>query len=420
MANIPGTPRLLRAINDRAALELLLEHGQLSRPQLGAMIGLSKPTASQLLARLEATGLVVQAGLHESKRGPGAQLYAINPRAAYVAGLDVTPQRMDVAIADITGRIVAEHVLVTGRVAPGLVGRVRKAIEGAAGQVGLDLASLRQVVIGTPGAIDPSTGELAYARHLPGWHTPGVVDELRADLGVPLDVENDVNLAAIAELWEGQASASENFVLLWASEGLGLAIVLNGELHRGATGGAGEVGYMPVPGYPLTRNLGRGGHGGFQGTAGASAVVPLARAHGIRARKAADAVERAAADPGAHRAFLDELATRLATGLSAIVAVLDPELIVLTGDIVLAGGETLRRLVEAELHTLALPRPRLVLSSVAGNPVRAGAIHAALTVARDAVFGSTVQAAPAPAAPALAAAPGRRRSSTDKGTGGMR
>jgi len=402
MANIPGTPRLLRAINDRAALELLLEHGQLSRPQLGALIGLSKPTASQLLARLEAAGLVVQAGLHEGSRGPGAQLYAINPRAAYVAGLDITPLRMDVAIADITGTIVAEHVLTTGRAAAGLVGRVRKAIEGACGQVGLDVGSLAHVVLGTPGAIDPRTGELEYARHLPGWHTPGVLDDLRADLGVPLDVENDVNLAAVAELWEGQASSSENFGLLWVSEGLGLAIVLNGELHRGATGGAGEVGYMPVPGHPLSRNVGRGGHGGLQATVGASAVLPLARSFGVRARSAAEAVRRAASAPeaAAGAAFLAELATRLATGLAGIVAVLDPELIVLTGDIVLAGGEVLRGQVERELHTLALPRPRLVLSTVGGNPVRAGAIHAALTSARDTVFGSTVRPAPAPPSPA--------------------
>jgi predicted NBD/HSP70 family sugar kinase len=392
MANIPGTPRLLRAINDRAALELLIEHGRLSRPQLGAMIGLSKPTASQLLARLEASGLVVQAGLQEGNRGPGAQLYAINPGAAHVAGLDVTSQRMDVAVADITGTIVGEFVLPTSRAAADAVGRVRKAIDGAVGAAGLAVADLAQVVIGTLGAFNPKTGELGYAPHLPGWHTPGVLDDLREELGVPLDVENDVNLAAIAELWEGQASASGNFALLWASEGLGLAIVLDGELHRGATGGAGEVGYMPVPGQPLSRNLGRRGHGGFQAIAGAPAVLALARSHNLRASSAAAAVRRAAAAPdGPRRAFLAELATRLATGLSTIVTVLDPELIVLTGDTILAGGEVLRDLVERELQALALPRPRLLLSTVAGNPVRAGAIHAALTVARDAVFGSTVQ-----------------------------
>jgi predicted NBD/HSP70 family sugar kinase len=392
VANPPGTPRLLRAINDRAALELLLAHGPVSRTQLGALAGLSKPTASQLLARLEDAGLVVRVGFLEGSRGPSAQLYEINPAAAYVAGVDVTAQRMDVAVADITGRVVAEHVQPTpGRSAVGVPTRVRKALETATGNAGLDIADLKHVVIGTPGAINPKTGQLSYARHVPGWHTPGVLADLPAELGVTVDIENDVNLAAIAELWEGRAAASENFVLLWVSEGLGLAIVLNGEIHRGATGGAGEVGYMPVPGTPLRRNVGRGADGGFQVTAGASAVLKLARSHGVRGRRAADVVRRAVADDP-EGPFLRELATRLATGLAAIVSVLDPDLIVLTSDVARAGGEVLRGLVEAELCSLAIPRPTLVLSSVEGNPVRAGAIHAALAVARDAVFGSTVPA----------------------------
>lgn len=389
MASTPGTPRLLRAINDRAALELLLEHGPISRTQLGALAGLSKPTASQLLARLETAGLVIRVGLLEGSRGPSAQLYEINPAAAHVAGVDVTAQRIDAAVADITGRVVAEHLLPTPRSAVGVPTRVRKVLEVATGEAGLDISDLRHVVIGTPGAINPSTGQLAYARHLPGWHSPTVLDDIRAELGTTVDVENDVNLVALAELWEGRATASENFALLWASEGLGLAIVLGGEIHRGATGGAGEVGYLPVPGAPLRRDVGRGADFGFQTTAGANAVVKLARDHRIRGRTAPEAVARAAA-AGPDSPFLRELAERMAVGMAAIVSVLDPELIVLAGDIPLAGGETLRALVETELYSHALPRPTVLLSSVAGNSVRAGAIHAALTVARDAVFGSTV------------------------------
>jgi predicted NBD/HSP70 family sugar kinase len=394
VAKTPGTPRLLRAINDRAALELLLEHGPLSRTQLGALIGLSKPTASQLLARLEAAGLVVQVGLLEGSRGPSAQLYQINPTAAYVAGLDVTPQRIDVAIADITGQVIAEHVLPTpGRSAVGVPTRVRKAIEGATAGADLDVGDLAHVVIGIQGAINPATGELGYARHLPGWHAPGVLEEVRTELGVPVDVENDVNLVAMTELWQGRATTSSNFVLLWVADGIGLAIVLDGEVHRGATGGAGEVGYLPMPGVPLRRNVGRGADGAFQTVAGAPAVRALARAHGVRGSTATDALRRATSEeprPAGAEAFLRELATRLATGLAAIVTVLDPELIVLAGDVSLAGGEPLRELVEAELCSLALPRPRLVLSSVEGNTVRTGAVHAALTVARDILFGSTV------------------------------
>ncbi len=86
MAGTPGTPRVLRAMNDRAALDLLLEHGTLSRTRIGKLTGLSKPTASQLLARLEAAGLVLATGTTAGRPGPNAQLYSVNPAAAHVAG----------------------------------------------------------------------------------------------------------------------------------------------------------------------------------------------------------------------------------------------------------------------------------------------------------------------------------------------
>src|SRR6478735_9174170 len=105
-AGTPGTPRVLRAMNDRAALDLLLEHGPLSRTRIGKLTGLSKPTASQLLARLEAAGLVLATGTTEGRPGPNAQLYEVDPTAAYAAGLDVTPERVLAAVADVTGRTV--------------------------------------------------------------------------------------------------------------------------------------------------------------------------------------------------------------------------------------------------------------------------------------------------------------------------
>ncbi|CAM5258052.1 ROK family transcriptional regulator OS=Streptomyces tendae OX=1932 GN=GUR47_09120 PE=3 SV=1 [Streptomyces tendae] len=112
-AGTPGTPRVLRAMNDRAALDLLLEHGPLSRTRIGKLTGLSKPTASQLLARLEAAGLVLAGGTTEGRPGPGAQLYEVNPAAAYAAGIDVTPGRVLAAVADVTGRTVGRHELPT-------------------------------------------------------------------------------------------------------------------------------------------------------------------------------------------------------------------------------------------------------------------------------------------------------------------
>ncbi len=266
---------------------------------------------------------------------------------------------------------------------------MRTALDAAVKDAGLSIADLTHVVIGTPGAVHPVTGQLGYARHLPGWHSPGILESIRADLGVGVDIENDVNLAAVAELWEGVATSSADFALLWVGEGIGLAIVLDGVLHRGATGGAGEVGYMPVPGVPLSRAVSRGGTGGFQALTGGAAVLALARTHGIRGDSPVTVLRKSVSAGDATQAFLGELAARLATGLAAIVAVLDPDLVALSGEVLLAGGETLRDLVDRELRTLAIPHPRLVLGAVTNQPVRVGAIHAALTVARRAVFGTT-------------------------------
>ncbi|MER6223301.1 ROK family transcriptional regulator [Streptomyces sp900105755] len=395
-AGTPGTPRVLRAMNDRAALDLLLEHGPLSRTRIGKLTGLSKPTASQLLARLEAAGLVLATGTSEGRPGPNAQLYSVNPRAAHAAGLDVNPGRIRAAVADVTGRTVGEYELPTPGRRPALsvVRQVTDALDGAVKAAGLARDDVHRVVVGTPGAFDPNTGRLRYASHLPGWHSPALLDELAAALPMPVEYENDVNLAAIAEQRLGAARGHGDFVLLWSQEGLGAALVLGGRLHRGWTGGAGEVGFLPVPGTPLVRQVTKANSGGYQELAGSQAVPRLARELGIEDlpagpydEVAAELVARAADHAtGPYHQLLRTYATRLATGLASLVSVLDPELVVLSGTALTAGGEVLRALVQAELEELAAARPRLVVGDVREHPVLRGALESALATTRDEVF----------------------------------
>ncbi|MFH8223937.1 ROK family protein [Streptomyces sp. NPDC018057] len=395
-AGTPGTPRVLRAMNDRAALDLLLEHGPLSRTRIGKLTGLSKPTASQLLARLEAAGLVLATGTSEGRPGPNAQLYSVNPAAAHAAGLDVNPHRIRAAVADVTGRTVGEFKLPTPGRHPTqpVVRQVTDALDGAVKAAGLARGDVHRLVIGTPGAFDPNTGRLRYASHLPGWHSPTILDELAAALPMPVEYENDVNLVAIAEQRLGAARGHQDFVLLWNQEGMGAALVLGGRLHRGWTGGAGEVGFLPVPGAPLVRQVTKANSGGYQELAGAQAVPKLARALGLADvptgpyTDAAAALVARAADhaSGPHRTLLTTYATHLATGLASLVSVLDPELVVLSGSALTAGGEVLRALVQAELEDLAAARPRLLVGEVHEQPVLRGALESALAATRDEVF----------------------------------
>jgi predicted NBD/HSP70 family sugar kinase len=399
MERRPGTPSLLRELNDRAALELLLTSGPLTRAQLGAQTGLSKVTASQLLSRLEERGLVSVAGEQASGRGPNAALYAVVPSSAYVAGLHVERDEVSAGVADVTGTVVAQ-ISVDPNASRHPVELVREAVLTACRSAGVAPEALRAFVIGSPGVMDPRTGDPRLAVNLPAWHE-GVLDALRGELGQQVTIENDVNLAAMAERAVGAAVDIDDFVLVWIGVGLGLATVLRGRLHRGVGGAAGEIGYLPVPGVPLPQDVTHPATGAFQSLVGGQAVLPLAAGYGFTAATPGEVVRAAvaAAEDGdrAGTEFVTELAARVATGVAAISVVLDPGLVVLGGEVGRAGGALLASRVAAEVSRICPARPRVVPTAVDGPPVLRGAILAAVDQARADLLDSV--ATPQPPAP---------------------
>ncbi len=389
----PGTPSLLRELNDRAALDLLLRGGMLTRSQISEYTGVSKVTVSQMLARLEERGLVTIVGEQAGNRGPNAALYSVVPSSAYVAGLYMDFDLVSAEVADVTGRRVAD-VSVDPNGADDPVDLVRGVIERACASAGVDLARLSALVIGSPGVVDPHTGDPQLAVNLPAWHE-GALDALRDVLHKPVVIENDVNLAAMAERAAGAAVGADDFVLVWMGVGLGLATMLGGQLHRGTAGAAGEIGYLPVHGAPLHTDIRHPASGGFQSLAGGAAVRALAARHGFAAATAAEAVQAAvtaqAAGPGSvpgATAFLDDLAQRVAVGVASVCVVLDPGLVVLGGEVGRAGGTALAARVAAGVAAICPARPRVVPTGVPGEPVLRGAMLAAVDQARAALLAS--------------------------------
>ncbi len=393
----PGTPSLLRELNDRAALDLLLGGDLLTRSQISEYTGVSKVTVSQMLTRLEERGLVAIAGEQAGGRGPNAALYSVVPASAYVVGLYVESDLVSAAVADVTGRRVAE-VSVNPDGADDPVVLIRGAVERACATAGVDVARLSAVVVGSPGVVDPRTGDPSLAVNLPAWHE-GALEALRGAWHRPVVIENDVNLAAMAERAVGAAAGADDFVLVWLGGGLGLATILGGQLHRGTAGAAGEIGYLPVHGAPLPTDIRHPLSGGFQSLAGASAVGALAAEYGFTGPTAAAAVQAAVSSisprpdrpdrpdrPGV--AFLDELAHRVAVGVASVCVVLDPGLVVLGGDVGQAGGSALADRVAAGVAAISPARPRVVPTGVPNEPVLRGAMLAAVTQARAALLAS--------------------------------
>jgi predicted NBD/HSP70 family sugar kinase len=379
----PGTPSLLRELNDRAALDLLLGGELLTRSQISEHTGVSKVTVSQMLTRLEERGLVAIAGEQAGGRGPNAALYSVVPSSAYVAGLYMDFDLVSAAVADVTGRRIAEASLdPNGTDDP--VELVRGAIEQACASAGVEVSRLSALVIGSPGVVDPQTGDPSLAVNLPAWHE-GALAALRGVLHKPVVIENDVNLAAMAERAAGAAAGADDFVLVWLGGGLGLATILGGRLHRGTAGAAGEIGYLPVHGARLPTDIRHPLSGGFQALAGGSAVQALAADYGFAAATPAEAVQAAVAGSPA---FLEELARRVAVGVASVCVVLDPGLVVLGGEVGRAGGTALAASVAADVASICPARPRVVPTGVPDEPVLRGAMLAAVAQARAALLAS--------------------------------
>jgi predicted NBD/HSP70 family sugar kinase len=295
------------------------------------------------------------------------------------------------AVADVAGTRVAD-ISVDPSGADDPVGMVRDAIGQACASAGIELARLQAVVIGSPGVLDPRTGAPRLAVNLPTWHE-GVLDGLRDALHTPaVIIENDVNLAAMAERAGGAAAGLDDFALIWLGGGLGLATVIGGQVRRGSGGAAGEIGWMPVHGTTLPSGDDHPGKAGLQALAGGLAVQSLAAEHGFSGLSAAEAVAAAVADAGAGGergpALLDELAQRVSIGVAAVCVVLDPGLVVLGGTVGRAGGTELATRVQAGVPRICLARPTVVPTAVADEPVLRGAMQAALAQARGMLLGS--------------------------------
>jgi predicted NBD/HSP70 family sugar kinase len=383
----PGRPRLLRAINERAVLERLRAGGPASRTELAAATGVSKPTVGQALNNLERAGLVRPAGQRVGERGRSASLYELNPTAAYVAGVDVGRSWIRVAVADLAGEVVGRRdERNRARSAGALVDRVRGLAHEVVAEAGVAWADVVHTVVGSPGVLDPETGRLRYAPNLPGWGRAGLVDELRGALTPSLGIDNDTNLAALGERAYGHGREIDDFVYLSIGTGVGMGIVVGGELHRGARGAAGEVGFLPLAGGGLGAGAASGSRGALEEAAAAGGLVRTAREMGLTGTLTAERIFNAAqAGDAVALATVEREAERLAVVVAAVAAIVDPQVVILGGGIG-ANAELLLPRLQGAVARLTPLRPPVLLSTLGADAIVLGAIATALDAARDLVF----------------------------------
>ncbi|QIB46941.1 ROK family transcriptional regulator [Streptomyces aureoverticillatus] len=386
---MPASPSTARAINDRLALRLLQSEGPLTAGQLKQLTGLSRPSVADLVERLQGAGLIAVVGeTGERRRGPNARVYGIVADRAHLAAIDVRTESVSVVVADLLGEQLAEASVPIGDgIGTGAaVERAVALVEHTALAGGA--SRLHTVGVGAPGLIDPATGDLRDSAGLPAWHRR-LVAALTDRLPARVLVENETNLAARAEQRDGAAHDRDTFVLLWLGAGTGAAVVLDGTLRRGASGGTGEIGFLPVPGTAGLPSA-TACDGGFHSLAGSAAVEDLAADHGLKEPPAphelpAAALVRRAVEEG-HAPFLDALADRVAIGAASVAAVLDPGCVVLGGELGRAGGEVLAGRVGERVAAMSPLRTEVRASALGGAAVLRGALLTARDAAQEELF----------------------------------
>jgi predicted NBD/HSP70 family sugar kinase len=375
---------LLRELGEQAVLETIFRKGPITRPEIAAATSLSKPTVSAAVSRLEQGGLVRADGTRAGQRGRKPVSYVVSSRAGFVVGGDIGGSNVRVAAADLFGEPICDLKRPTAKDGSRAVGvqileMVSEVIDQASTVHGRPLA----LGLSVPGIVDRASGRvtsLAYNVAPEGGFDPLEVIRDRFDL--PVLVENNVNVAAVGETWFGLARGVSTMVFIALGAGIGMGIIIDDKLVRGAHGAGGEIGYLPLVGDPF--NPRHRLHGGLEDEIGAAGIVAA-----FQERRAADdpelasvheVFELASAGNAAAQAVVDHVASSLGTAIATVCAILDPELVVLGGGI--GASPLLLRPVRGAAAALVPITARIETSLLGERAALQGAIAVALHTAR--------------------------------------
>jgi predicted NBD/HSP70 family sugar kinase len=376
--NAPATPSLLRRLNAARLLDALREaHGPLRVTELMALTGLSRPTVDAVADELVRLGWVGEAASEPAGRGRPARSLAFAADAGHVAGVDIGEVKVRAAVADLRGDVVAERVAeFAGAERLPVIRRVARAALRDAGVARDDLLG---ACVGCTGAMDRARGRVLFSSVFDTGFD--LARALRGTLGPEIVVENDCNLAVLAERWRGAAVGLDDVVCVLGGERIGAGILVGGALLRGHAGAAGELAFL----------------GAYAQEHGARGIGQLVRE---LSGEDPEAVFARAADGDAAALELVERAERWAgQGIVVTAQVVNPELVVIGGGVARA-GEVLLAPLRRRLEAMVRMPPRLAASPLAERGPLLGAVRLALDELEPRLLDGLDEAAPAAASSA--------------------
>lgn len=385
-----GQPSFSRQVSLCLTMQAIIHCGPISRASIAKQTGLSKQTVSELVRILEEEGWVRETGRTSGHVGRTATTFELVPDSAYMAAADLGGTKLRVAVVDLAGKVLAEVVEATdpdgGRAVAKQIGAL---ITRACREESLSTERIRQTVVGCPGVPDQATGRVRFAPNISGTEDFDFRAAVGDAVGTPVLLENDVNLAVLGEQWLGAGQGADHLAFIALGTGIGAGLIANGSLLRGATGAAGELGYLPFGADPFDPESLRVG-----------AFERATATHGIRAAylgasgRAFDVpaiFDAASGGDEAAKAVLAELARQMARAVAAVSAITAPDLVILGGSI---GARP--EIVAATRCEVArcFPFPVRIEPSALGNHASlSGAVAIGLTELHTALFAQSMPGA---------------------------
>lgn len=386
MRATPAVPSLIRELNERNVLDTLRAHGALHAAEIARHIGLSKPTTADILRSLIETGLIQEYTPGEDDPKRARSVYEAVSDLKVSLAIDIGSRFIRAAVGDLSEKMLAEtSVAVKSLSLKDLVTVMHSAVNQVLKESGHSLKDVASLVVGTPGVVDQNTGVVSIAGTIAALDGVNLAELLKKEFGIAPSVENDINLVTVAEQAAGHGRGIENFAVLSVGSGLGSGLVLNGKIHRGHRGAAGEIFYVPF-GDPLDTHrdatnpsgdriaeLTRGLAKKFKGSV---LQEPYSTVEILKAAKDGDELAKA---------VVHLEAERIALYVAAISAVTDVELIVLSGGIGRQASffiDPIKKLVGA---IVPFP-PRIEVSTLGDTGILVGALNIATAHSCEVVF----------------------------------
>ncbi|MFN7003392.1 MAG: ROK family protein [Roseinatronobacter sp.] len=372
------------------AMQAIIHCGPISRASISKQTGLSKQTVSELVRILEQEGWVRETGRTSGHVGRTAATYELVTDSAFMAAVDLGGTKLRVAIVDLAGAVIAEAAAPTHPDGGQSVARQIGDLVGVAVKKGkVDRQKVQQTVVGCPGVPDQVTGAVRYAPNIAGIDSFDFRAAVAAATETQVILENDVNLAVLGEQWLGAGQGIDHLAFIALGTGIGAGLIVNGALLRGASGAAGELGYLPFGADPFEGESLRVG-----------AFERVTATHGIRsAYEAATGTvldvpsifDAAAKGDAAAQTVLNGVVRQMARAVATLGAVIAPETVILGGsigarpEIIAATKVELARCFPFPIH--------VVPSALGDHAALSGAVAIGLTELHTALFAQSAPGA---------------------------